>query len=307
MSVSQATAAGQGTAEPGSGAGEPQGTAPGGQEQQGGQFNWGLFPSVPEDQRGILEPHIRGIQGYVTQLEQRYAPFKPLIDAGYDGDTISGLMQFTTSMQNNPVETVFTILQGLQQEGVLHSDLDLDAVRAVAEGRELDTGDPNPDILEQPGDAGQGDIPEWGQQLMQQNQAILQWMQGRDQREQQGAQQRALNGQLESLRNELSEAKVDLSSVGDAEAQERYMTALLITHNMDPAAAAQAVTGFRDGQIAGFTQENHDADPANRELDLPQGAPSSRPQRNRGDGFDAANNAARSMLERNMGHSAQGT
>lgn len=310
MSVSQATAAGQGAGDPGTGAGEPQGTAQGGQEQSG-QFNWGPFPGIPEEVRPQLEPHLKGIQSYITKREMEFAPFKPLVDAGFDSETIQGVMNFTSRMQQDPVNTVFALMEELQQAGQIDADLDLESVKLVASGQPLPGEEPGGggDIIEQPPGGGQdGEIPEWGQQLMQAVGQLVQMNQTEQQRRQQGAQDRLLNQTMDNLRNSLSEAKLDLKAVSeDPAVQDRWLTSLLITHNMDVNAAAQAAIAFRDNSVQAFTQETTDNDPTQRELELPRGAPGSRPKPRGGDAFAQAQAGARSMLESRMRADAQGS
>ena len=65
----------------------------GGGESKGseGQFNWELFPDVPEDQRALLEPHLRNVQGHVTKMEQQYSPYKDLVEAKADPAEVKAL------------------------------------------------------------------------------------------------------------------------------------------------------------------------------------------------------------------------
>src|SRR6266576_2109896 len=78
-------------ATPGQGAPAPAAQPPaGGQGPAQGQptaadkggdgFNWGLFPDVPEEQRSLLEPHLRNVQGYITKSQMETAPYKGLMD-----------------------------------------------------------------------------------------------------------------------------------------------------------------------------------------------------------------------------------
>jgi len=107
----------------------------------GGGFNWEMFPTVPEEQRSLLEPHIRGVQGHVTKLEQQYAPYKSVIDSGLKPEEVQGLIALNQAFDKDPVNTWLQLAANMQKQGALSDDLDLDAVKLVLEGKaELDPG-----------------------------------------------------------------------------------------------------------------------------------------------------------------------
>src|SRR4051794_27036558 len=92
--------AGQGTPQPivqptGQGAGEQESTA---------DSLWGFFPDVPVEQREVLAPHLKNIQGHVTRLEQQLAPYKPFVNAGYTPEMVNGLASFATSFDRDPLQ-----------------------------------------------------------------------------------------------------------------------------------------------------------------------------------------------------------
>jgi hypothetical protein len=114
------------TPPPSTGQAAPTPQEQGQQTQQRESGFWGRFPTVPEDQRAALEPHLKQVQGYVTRLEQTYvAPFK-----GYTPQQVQGLAQFAKAFDTNPLQTFLGIAAQLQQAGTIHEDLDLEALAA---------------------------------------------------------------------------------------------------------------------------------------------------------------------------------
>lgn len=132
------------TGTPGSGGGQvpagqpPVGQAPVQQPPAQNGFNWGPFPDVPEDARSALEPHLRGVQAYVTQLEQAHAPFKSFADAGLTPEQTQGLLTFAQMFENNPVSAWMTMGRQLSESGQINEMLDLDLVQAYAQGMDPD-------------------------------------------------------------------------------------------------------------------------------------------------------------------------
>lgn len=307
MSVSNATADGQGLEQPGTGAGQAPGTADAGQGQQDGF--WGLFPNVPEEMRGELEPHLKGIQSYITKREMEFAPFKPLIEGGYQPQDIQAVMQFGEQLQQDPVGTVIGLLERLQETGAVHAEMDLDAVRAAAEGRfEEETGGLPGDITEPAVSGQEGGIPDWAMALQQQNQQILQRFQQQDAQTQQRTQDALLKNRVGQFSQELEKAGINVSETfEDPKAAEKWLVANLMTHGMDVGAAVQGVIGFKEAAMKGLVDETDESHGTN-DLELPRGVPSKpRAPGGRQDAYAKANAAALNDLQRNIRANAQGT
>src|SRR5438270_119915 len=120
MEASVAATPGQGTPPA---AAQPPASGQGGAGQEstaagkgGGEFNWGLFPNVPENQRELLQPHLRGVLGHVTQLEQQYAPYKGLMDA-VTPDQVQNLVTFLANYSSDPLATWMGLGQSLHEDG----------------------------------------------------------------------------------------------------------------------------------------------------------------------------------------------
>ena len=122
-----------GNGDGGQGANAPSATADGG---AGGEFNWELFPDVPEEQRPLLEPHLRNTQAHVTRLEQQYAPYKGLIDAGLPAEDVQNIINLNASFERDPVGTWIWLAQMMQQSGSMGDELDLEAVQAILNGED---------------------------------------------------------------------------------------------------------------------------------------------------------------------------
>lgn len=301
MSVSNATAAGQGQAQPGDVPGQAPGTADAGQGQDG---FWGLFPGVPEEQRSALEPHIKGMQRYITGLQAELTPYKALQDAGIGAEDVQAVIQFGGRMQQDPVGTAFQLLEQLQQSGQLAEDLDLEAVRAIAEGRELEAG--TEDIVE-PGavEPGNGEMPVWATALQEQMGQVTNYLQTQAQQTQQRTQDAAFNKLLGNARTELQKAKVDIDSMfEDPKDGEKYLASALITNQMDVAKAVGQIVGFRDAATKGLMEETEDG--PDTDLDLPNGTPGVRPKPTGGDAFSSARAGAMNELTRRNRAAAQG-
>lgn len=271
---------------------------------QGDGF-WGRFPNIPEDQRPLLEPHLRDVQGYVTQMEMKQAPFKPLMDGGYTPEDVNGLVRFARDFERQPQAVWLNMAAKLQEQGVLHEDLDIEELTRIV------TGQPDPETpqapgVQQPQQPGEP-MPDWAQQLMQVNQEMRSRLDERDQRDQQQAIQRREQQQDQLLDRVQGDLKKELVAAGVPEdlVTEKMLVSGLIAGGGDPAAAKQELLSFRDGILRGFTSNN---DPGSRELDLPRGAPPTAPRRNGKyrDAFDEANVGAENMLRQRHQAAAQG-
>lgn len=285
-----ATPAGQGPA--GAGAQPPaggQGGAPGpGTAPQGSEssFNWDLFPNVPEAQRSLLEPHLRSVQGHVTQLEQQYSPYKTFIDS-VQPDQIDPLLGFLDNWANNPMDTVMGMLQSLQSEGKIPASVGMEAVQALLRGEQ-----PGVQGQQQPPEQQGEQIPQWAQQMMQRFETMDQQEAARQQQEAEVKQDQALQGAMSEIRTQLDQAGIPAEIVDDT-----MITSAIIAHNGDPLAAAKALQDMRDRLLGNFTNGRTGAQPPAVNGQLPQtpkgsGRPAARGEK----GWKAANQGAEQFL-----------
>jgi hypothetical protein len=284
------------------GQGAPQGAGvqPGGQgaptssPQPGsngsGQFPWGMFPNVPEEQRPLLEPHLREVQGHVTRLEEQLAgnPFKDV-----DAQELAGIKAFYDRYQANPVETWLQMAATLQQAGVLDDDLDVEYLAQVAMGQAPDVEEPQPG---QPGQSGaeQEEIPQWGQQIISHLRAQAEREQQQQVANQQAAQKQALDTALGQVKAQLEAAKMPVPT-------DELLTANIIAHRGNIQEVVSGLTGYRDHIMQGVTQQRQGNQP--REAVPKDGTPPTREQRRsstpgrRRDSFDVASESAAARLK----------
>src|SRR4051794_22064140 len=71
---------------------------PGSQGGGQGGFRGTFFQNVPDEVWAQIEPHVGSINQHVTQLQQRYAPFK-----GYRDEDLQGLANFSQAFDRDPV------------------------------------------------------------------------------------------------------------------------------------------------------------------------------------------------------------
>lgn len=286
--------AGGETAEAAPAAAQP-GSAPGQDGDQGAQdggttvdakgaeggFNWGLFPDVPEEQRPLLEPHLKKVQGHVTKLEQQLSSFKDV-----QPEQVQQLVQFEQAFNQNPIQTWLAMAERMQETGLM-SELDLEALKAIANGEPLGEDED----LSGEGEGGEtdGEVDPTVAQL----QARLDAMEQERQREQQTRQERQekmlLDRTLGTMRTQLEEA--DLKDVPD-----NVLVAHLIANNGDAEAAVKAIVEFRNGTLKGFAEKKTKGED---ELDMPKGTPKA-PERPMGkrDAFREATAGAANYLAR---------
>ena len=253
----------------------------------GGGFNWDLFPNVPEEQRSLLEPHLKNVQGHVTQMQQQYAPYKSVMDAGLDGDTVQSLVAFNQQFSQDPVGTWMELAVNMQKAGTLSGDLDLEAVKAILEGKDPDEG-------EAPAGGEEGEeIPPWAQRLEQRINA--QDEEAKTQKEQETQQQRAgeLKTAMGNMRTQLTEAGYPEDAITD-----EILRAALIANQGDVDKALQQLTGLRESVLKGFTEKKNGGDDS--DLEMPNGSPKPPARESRGPSgaFADARKGARQMLER---------
>lgn len=290
MSDSVATAAGQGAPAAGVQLGGAAGNsaAPAGQgaAQQGsptagsngdGQFNWGLFPGVPEEARELVEPHLRTVQGHVTRMEMENAPYKPLT-ALVGPDQVENLVGFINAYGADAPGTVL----GLVQQGIQDGSITADQVAQLTQGA------PAAQTQAQPADGEQ--IPQWAQELQQR-------LAQQDAAEQQRATQQAEAEQAQimeqaktNIRAQLTQGGIDESLVND-----QMIVAAVIAHNGDEQAAANSFIQLRQGLLGAFTNEK--TTPGKQPTQRGQvPKPAAKPGR-RGDGLAEAKSGARAFLE----------
>lgn len=274
---------GGGGAPAGQPAGAPTpGAQPGGQGNgQGGDFRSQFFPNVPDEIWSTVEPHVRGVQGHVTQLEQKYAPFK-----GYRDQDLQGLAEFSQAFDRDPVGQWIRMAQGLQDAGVLDSELDLQHLSALVTGQmPAKPAAPGPQAPPE-----NGDMPEWARQLNQR----LDSLEGgvnkfqTDQRTQ--VEDAVLKRQVAGIKDTMKKA-----GIADGTFSEEAILASYIAHRGNAAAAAKSFVDARTAMLKGYVrQQTNPNDPTNpqqsnnNDLDLPNGAPQARtaPKRRGGSSRD---------------------
>lgn len=264
----------------------PSDAQPGAPGQGGGQgdgFRQTYFPNVPDDQWSLIEPHIQGVNKHVTQLEQRYAPFK-----GYTPEAVQGLAEFSAAFDRDPVGQLVRLASVLQQRGKIDPDLDLEYLQKAMMG-EWDDEDDEPSSMN---GSPPGVLP--GQQadprdaqieaLTKQVQQLTQVVQEDRQTSRQRTEDAALKRQTSHLKGELVKAGYPEEALSD-----EYILSLYIANRGNVNKALEQATGLRTNLLKGFTgdpnaQQHQQKD---RDLDLPKGPPKpanrpSKPARGRG-------------------------
>jgi hypothetical protein len=289
----------------GGGSGD-QGQGGGGEQSKGsgGGFNWDLFPDVPEAQRPLLEPHLKQVQGHVTQMEQKFAPFKPLADSQTDPQYLKGLVAFDQAFNQDPAGTFLKLAENLQKEGSLTNDLDLDVLRAIIEGKEVGEGGGGEAAVE---GAPEGEeLPDWARQMRQENEEMRQRLDSRDQKETQAERQAKFEEAMAGIKSQLKEAGFTDESMPDQEA----LTGLIFAHKGDTDKVIASVTGLRDQILTGFAngrkpdlpEENGGNAPT-----MPKGSPKVPEKKGRGvrQEFKDARAGAEQFLSRKLEQEAQ--
>lgn len=249
--------------QPGQGDSGATGTAPKGGEG----FNWELFPDVPEEQRPLLEPHLKNVQGHVTRLEQEHAPFKPFVEASLSAEDAQNLVNLHQAFDQDPVGTWIKLGENMQGAQAMSDDLDLAQVKAILNGEDLDEegGEPSDE-----GGAGEEEMPGWAKQLQQELEAQKKERETQTQQQQKEQRQQHLEQALGSMRTQLKEAGFNEEDLTD-----QRLTAALIANNGDQDKALQDLTGLRESVLKGFTSKGNGSPSGTNESDLnmPKGAP----------------------------------
>lgn len=303
FSGGQTTAQGQGEVQTGAPVqGDP--TAQNGAKgtQTDGVFNWDLFPGVPEDQRGLLEPHLRNVQGHVTRMEQEYAPVKTMLQqAGIEPGDMSGVVQFASNFSADPMQAWLGLAQNMQNAGIIDQDLDLNDLTAIVKGEYFDDEDDSNTAAQQTN----GQVDPNIQALMDEVRGLKDELQQRDQREQQTRQTRTqqalLSRTLTSMREQLKAANIPEDQVTD-----ELLKGQLIAHKGDATKAISAITGFRDGASKAVI-DNARQDESELVVNggLPKGTGTAKKKSSSRDAFSEANVAAEQMLRQNQAAAAR--
>lgn len=263
--------------------------------EQGQQQNngfWGRFPTVPEEQRAALEPHLKSVQAYVTRLEQSMAPFK-----GYTPQQAQGLANFAKAFDANPLQVFVAIAQDLQTKGVIHADLDLDALRAVIQGQEYTPVDDEP-TSPGPGNGADpwADAPPWAHEMRS-------WKEAQEQQTQE--QQRAVQEQREDavLDSQIATIKGKLKADGwpkeylDNPGLEKDLIARFLVHQGSSERVLGELSTLRTSLLQGLVKPEDD-----NSVELNNGVPrvgtatSRRAKQRPGDSFAQASAGAEQHL-----------
>jgi len=232
-------------------------------------------------------------------LEQQLAPYKTLADSGIDAGRVQGLAQFAQQFEANPLETWLGMGAQLQEAGVVHQNLDLTELQAVSQGIDTDQGVGGGDS------EGEGEMPAWAQQMMQQ----IQQMQNESQQEKaqraQRLQDQLLQRQINTVKAQLQESGVQLPQ--DPQEAEALIVGHIIAHKGNVENATKAMTGFRESNLqAAVTQRQGQQQ---KEPTLPKGTPPAPPRNQEGppprDAFAAQRSGAQQFLEQAAASAAE--
>ena len=244
------------------------GAQPGGQGNgQGGGFREQFFQGVPDEVWGQVEPHVRNVQGHLTQLEQRYAPFK-----GYRDQDLQGLAEFSQRFDRDPVGQWVNMARGLQQAGVLDPELDLDHLASLVTGQDPEPT-PNPAVQN-------GDMPEWAQALNKRLDQLEGGVNKFQTSHQQQVEDAVLKRQIGGIKASLKAAEIP-----DGAFSEETILASYIAHRGNAQMAAQSLVNARNELLKGYVkgadpnqqqQQRRQTQTQSNDLELPNGAPQAR-------------------------------
>jgi len=281
----------------------PGGTPPAGQGAEQPEGFWNLFPSVPQEHRQLLEPHIRQIQGHVTQLEQQMAPYKPFLQSGVTPEAAAGLLQFSAAFDQDP--RAMWIHMGRQLQGgdnpVIDPEIDFDHLDMLTQGQDpeqqMQGFEQNP--------AFQGMPPELAQYVHSLQQQVED-LSGQFQQQQIQSQERV---QDQLFQNQLSKMRGDLEKSGwpqDLVPDDTELTARLLVHNGDADLAVKAMVDTRSGLLRGAmpTPPTGEQPP----VTMPEGPPPTTPKpKEPKDSWGKARQSATARLRRSNSAAAQNT
>jgi hypothetical protein len=256
-----------------------------------------MFPDVPEEQRALLEPHLRNVQGHVTKMEQQYAPYKSVIDSGISGDELQGLIALNQSFNQDPVNAWLQLAANMQQQNLLSDDLDLDAVRAILEGKaEIDDGTEGSEGT--PGADGD-EVPQYVREMQDELRALREEREGEAQSKKAEAQQQQLEQTLTGMKAQLKEAGFTDEQLGTEEF-ENLLTSAIITARGNPDEALKQILALRDSTMKGLAGKPKDGGKGEDDLEL-EGSPKVPASRGRGvRGFEKAHAGAAQFLQRKI-------
>jgi len=235
------------------------------------------------------------VLGHVTKVEQQYAPYKSFVENNVNPQELEGLQNFAKAYQANPLQTWLNMARQLQEAKVIHEFLDLEEVQALAQGQEIDDG------AVDPGAAGVETQGSNNPELNELRETVGQLVNYIQQQEQ-SRQQRQADGLLEQSLNQMKQTLTD-AGFPEGVFNDQILTASIVTHKGDVAAAVQSLTGVRDGLLKGHVENNT----SDSDLDMPHGVPPA-PKKNTTpprDGFAAARGPAMQRLAASARASAQ--
>lgn len=272
------------TVQPGTESGQ------GGQQQGDGSDNfWSLFPNVPEEHRAILQPHLRNMQGEITRLQQAQAQ-SPV--QGYEPQQLQGLISFDQRFQQNPMAVWSDMTEMLQREGIIHESLDLESLRAIASGQDVEEGE------EPESDVDTSQLDPAVQALITRLEGRIDQLEGGIQEEkttrQTQMQDRLLQTQMERMREVLTKAGYSKEDLTDD-----ILTSAIIAHKGQISAATKSLQDLRTSVLKGFTNQREQT----QDLRVRNGGPQTPPrdtvrERDKNDPFARARPAAKSRLTR---------
>lgn len=271
-------AGGQGPVAPVAGA--PQGTADGSiTPESSSSFNWELFPDVPEDQRGLLEPHLKKTQAHVTRLEQQIAPFKDVLGSEDGIQGLQGLIAFDQAFSEDPKGVWTDLTRNMIEAGTLTPD--------ILQSFGFDQGDEEEDD-------GDGEIDPTVADLQRRLDERDEMDAQTKQQFQEQVSQELLNRQVSSISDQLAKAGLDVTD-DNREAVNESIVAHIIVAKGNPQKALELMMNTIQSSRRALEKSKETQDPS-----MPKGVPPTRKQSGRRskNGFDQANQGAKQFLER---------
>lgn len=221
---------------------------------QGDGFRSTFFPNVPDDQWGLIEPHIKGVNQHVTQLQQRYAPFN-----SYTPEAVQGLARFAQAFDQDPVGQWITLARALQQQGRLDPDLDVDHLESLLNGQQA----PQPPQGFNPEDPRDALILQMRQQLEETNK----WREDETKGKQERTENAALKRTVGWMREQLKAGGIDENLLTD-----KRLIAQFIGHGGNAQAAVNDAMEYRTAILGGIVPDPAEAK-SGKKLSMPNGVP----------------------------------